>query len=63
MHSGGAQQFGQRSQVAQGVLFWLLVGSRLLNYEVLVLRILYFLQSTLLPPSAPRVGGILGAAA
>ena len=48
MRSGGAQQFVQRSQPAQSVFFW----SR---------AWLYVRQSTLLPPSAPRVGGILGA--
>ena len=46
MHSGGAQQFRQRSQPAQSVFFGHGLGCTFAN------------KSTLLPPSAPRVGGI-----
>ena len=51
MHSGGAQQFGQRSQPAQSYFTGL--GCTFIVYA--------FAKAILLPPSAPRVGGILGA--
>ena len=63
MHSGGAQECAQRSQPAQSELFGLAVKIVRCKYLYICLgsRLVCTFAKALLPPSAPRVGGTLGA--